>query len=79
MAILQREVLALVANGCGRVMVEEAAPVSCAETAEDVVTIFSACPDSVRRELVIRGGSSAQPGHADMVTTLERAGIVVVI
>ena len=78
MAILQREVLALVANGCGRVVVEEAAPVSCAETAEDVVTIFSACPDSVRRELVIRGGS-AQPGHADMVTTLERAGIVVVI
>ena len=76
--ILQREVLALVANGCKHIKIDEPAllsyPVRALEHGvDDIREIFAACPDDVRKEIILSSESSSE----DITEALARADIFI--
>jgi len=75
--IIQMEVLALVANGCEHIIINEPAFADYPEKAiehgaEDIIKIFSACPANVRKEIKLNLGKSVSPA---VMRKLESAGI----
>ena len=75
--ILQREVLALVANGCKHIKIDEPAllsyPVRALEHGvDDIREIFAACPDDVKKEVIL---SSERTPSEEITEALARADI----
>ena len=65
--ILQREVLALVANGCTHIKIYEPALLNYPEKAlehgvDDIRTIFAGCPHHVKKEIILSGDAEAPIG-----------------
>ena len=76
--ILQREVLALVANGCQHIIIDEPALLSYPERArdhgvQDIAIIFSACPDNVKKEIIVTPMESVS--YQDIFESLANYGI----
>ena len=74
--ILQREVLALVANGCKHVIIDEPALVYYPEKAlqhgvEDIEKIFAACPDDVRKEIILTDTDLDVPVDDEIIRKLD--------
>ena len=77
--LLQREVLALVANGCQHVVIEEPALLSYPDRArdhgvQDIAVIFAACPNNVRREIILPSTAEADC-YQDILEALASYGI----
>ena len=78
--ILQREVLALVANGCKHVMIDEPALVYYPEKAlehgiDDISKIFAGCPDDVRKEIILYDQNTDVSVEEAIIRKLEQSGI----
>merc|ERR1719474_464557 len=64
--IIQMEVLALIANGCDHIIINEPAFADYPDKAneygaDDIIKIFSACPETVRKEIKLNLGKSVSP------------------
>jgi len=75
--IIQMEVLALIANGCDHIIINEPAFADYPDKAneygaDDIIKIFSACPETVRKEIKLNLGKSVSPS---VMRKLESAGI----
>lgn len=76
--ILQREVLALVANGCQHIIIDEPALLSYPDRArehgvKDIAIIFSACPDNIKKEIIVTPMES--DSYQDIFEALSSYGI----
>ena len=74
------EVLALVANGCEHIIINEPAFADYPEKAiehgaDDIIKIFSACPANVRKEIKLNLGKSVSPAVMRKCVTMDRIRI----
>ena len=65
--ILQREVLALVANGCTHIKIDEPALLNYPDKAlehgvDDIRIIFAGCPPHVKKEIILSGDAGVPSG-----------------